>query len=230
MAAAGAADPAGPDRLREQPPALQAREYPFFPLLLGKEDLPGDAEGAVSVQADGLLAILLQVGGQADWDPYEDRSVWTTYRVYQAPDGRPYLDGSGNSFTGALGSYQESQTYTRQENGGDVKKETVEVSISIKAVPRLEGLGGRQFGFCRCARSFDLCALSSDGQLRHAAHPGAVQKDNRMGDGLLLRSGAGVGRADHALGAALLHQNPGRLRHGVRQNQRGFHRISAIQR
>ena len=38
--------------------------------------------------------------GQADWDPYEDRSVWTTYRVYQAPDGRPYLDGSGNSFTG----------------------------------------------------------------------------------------------------------------------------------
>ena len=83
--------------------------------------------------------------GQADWDPYEDRSVWTTYRVYQAPDGRPYLDGSGNSFTGALGSYQESQTYTRQENGGDVKKETVEVSISIKAVPRLEGLVVRQF-------------------------------------------------------------------------------------
>ena len=83
--------------------------------------------------------------GQADWDPYEDRSVWTTYRVYQAPDGRPYLDGSGNSFTGTLGSYQESQTYTRQENGGDVKKETVEVSISIKAVPRLEGLVVRQF-------------------------------------------------------------------------------------
>lgn len=83
--------------------------------------------------------------GQADWDPYEDRSVWTTYRVYQAPDGRPYLDGSGNSFTGALGSYQESQTYTRQENGGDVKKETVEVSISVKAVPRLEGLVVRQF-------------------------------------------------------------------------------------
>lgn len=83
--------------------------------------------------------------GQADWDPYEDRSVWTTYRVYQAPDGRPYLDGSGNSFTGALGSYQESQTYTRQENGGVVEKETVEVSISVKAVPRLEGLVVRQF-------------------------------------------------------------------------------------
>ena len=53
--------------------------------------------------------------------------------------GGPYLDGSGNSFTGALGSYQESQTYTRQENGGDVKKETVEVSISIKAVPPAGG-------------------------------------------------------------------------------------------
>ena len=83
--------------------------------------------------------------GQADWDPYEDRSVWTTYRVYQAPDGRPYLDGSGNSFTGSLGSYRESQTYTRQENGGVVEKETVEVSISVRAVPRLEGLVVRQF-------------------------------------------------------------------------------------
>ena len=112
---------------------------------------PGEEPPQFKITDEGGVDIIsgaLYLGpplGQADWDPYEDRSVWTTYRVYQAPDGRPYLDGSGNSFTGALGSYQESQTYTRQENGGDVKKETVEVSISIKAVPRLEGLVVRQF-------------------------------------------------------------------------------------
>lgn len=112
---------------------------------------PGEEPPQFKITDEGGVDIIsgaLYLGpplGQADWDPYEDRSVWTTYRVYQAPDGRPYLDGSGNSFTGALGSYQESQTYTRQENGGVVEKETVEVSISVKAVPRLEGLVVRQF-------------------------------------------------------------------------------------
>lgn len=113
--------------------------------------VPGEEPPQFKITDEGGVDIIsgaLYLGpplGQADWDPYEDRSVWTTYRVYQAPDGRPYLDGSGNSFTGALGSYQESQTYTRQENGGVVEKETVEVSISVKAVPRLEGLVVRQF-------------------------------------------------------------------------------------
>lgn len=84
--------------------------------------------------------------GQEDWDPYEDRSVWTAYRVYQAPDGRPYLDGSGNSFTGGgPSSYRETQTRANRENGQTVKEETVEVSVSVETFPRLEGLVVRQF-------------------------------------------------------------------------------------
>ena len=34
--------------------------------------------------------------GDEDWDAYEDQGVWTVYRVYQTPEGAPYLDGSGN--------------------------------------------------------------------------------------------------------------------------------------
>lgn len=84
--------------------------------------------------------------GQEDWDPYEDRSVWTAYRVYQAPDGRPYLDGSGNSFSGgAPSSYRETQTRTDRENGQTVKEETVEASVSVETVPRLEKLAVAQF-------------------------------------------------------------------------------------
>lgn len=121
-------------------------------LSMATDLAPGEEPPQFKITDEGGVDIIsgaLYLGPpleQADWDPYEGRSVWTTYRVYQAPDGRPYLDGSGSSFTGALGSsYRESQTYTRQENGGDVKKETVEVSISIKAVPRLEELVVRQF-------------------------------------------------------------------------------------
>ena len=67
---------------------------------------PGEEPPQFKITDEGGVDIIsgaLYLGpplGQADWDPYEDRSVWTTYRVYQAPDGRPYLDGSGNSFTG----------------------------------------------------------------------------------------------------------------------------------
>ena len=87
------------------------------------EPLTDDAI-ATAKAADAVL--MGSIGGNTSTSPW--------YKLPPHPDGRPYLDGSGNSFTGALGSYQESQTYTRQENGGVVEKETVEVSISVKAM------------------------------------------------------------------------------------------------
>lgn len=112
---------------------------------------PGEEGNQLKVTDQGntdIISGVLYLGpplGQEDWDPYEDKHIWTAYRVYQAPDGRPYLDGSGSSFTSTPGSYQESRSYAATENGETRREDTLEVTISIEAVPRLEGLRAVQF-------------------------------------------------------------------------------------
>ena len=83
--------------------------------------------------------------GVTDWDAYENRGVWTAYRVFQTADGRLYLDGSGNSYSGGGGSFTETRTYTYAENGETVKEDTVTVSVSLQTVSRLEKLIVTQF-------------------------------------------------------------------------------------
>lgn len=81
--------------------------------------------------------------GEEDWDP--NGSIWAAYRVFQAPDGRPYLDGSGNSVQGFGGAYSETQTRTGWENGGVVQEDTLSVEVAMEAVPRLERLVVTEF-------------------------------------------------------------------------------------
>lgn len=83
--------------------------------------------------------------GDGDWDEYEDQGVWTVYRMYQTPEGTPYLDGSGNSFTsGGSYTYTETETCTRQENGR-TWTDSIRVTVCVQPVPRLERLLVTQF-------------------------------------------------------------------------------------
>lgn len=92
--------------------------------------------------------------GDEDWEPYQgdyegdeyrDRDNWTVYRVYQTPEGVPYLDGGGNSYTGGgIGAYTETHTFSRQENGVTTT-DSVKVTVKSEPVPRLERLTVTQF-------------------------------------------------------------------------------------
>lgn len=100
--------------------------------------------------------------GAKDWDPYNDKAVWQVYRVYVTQDGRPYLNGEGNSFVGGFSGYTETKTYTTNANGEKRTEETTRVTVSSKTVPRLERLVVTQFdGENNILRADDL-ALRED--------------------------------------------------------------------
>lgn len=99
--------------------------------------------------------------GVADWDPYDDNTIWTFYRVYQTEDGRVYIDGEGNSANGPI-TQTSTETRTVTENGETTREETISVTVAVKAVPRLERLAVTQFdGNNAILRSEDL-SLQSD--------------------------------------------------------------------
>lgn len=83
--------------------------------------------------------------GVTDWDAYENRGVWTAYRVFQTATGRLYLDGSGNSYSGGGCSFTETRSYAYAENGETLKEDKVTVSVSLQTIPRLEKLVVTQF-------------------------------------------------------------------------------------
>ena len=83
--------------------------------------------------------------GARDWDPYNDKGVWQVYRVYVTADGRPYLNGEGNSFVGGFSGYTETKTYTARANGEKTREESIRVTVSSKTVPRLEKLVVTEF-------------------------------------------------------------------------------------
>lgn len=104
--------------------------------------------------------------GVADWDPYGGDTIWTFYRVYQAGDGRIYIDGSGNSTNGPM-SHTRTETRTTQENGETTQEETLSVTAALKAVPRLERLVLTQFdGNNAVLRSEDLSLQSERTEVR----------------------------------------------------------------
>lgn len=111
----------------------------------------GPGETLVNVSDEGTSEIIsgtLYVGpplGVEDWDAYQDDSIWMMYRVLQAPDGRPYLDGSGNSSSGFMGSYKETQRYASSRNGKVAGEDSIEVTVMMEAVPRLERLVVTEF-------------------------------------------------------------------------------------
>lgn len=99
--------------------------------------------------------------GVADWDPYNDETIWTFYRVYQAGDGRVYINGDGNSSSSGF-AFTETKTRTDTRNGETVREETLSVTAAIETVPRLERLVVTQFDEDNAIlRSEDL-SLQSD--------------------------------------------------------------------
>lgn len=131
---------------------------------------PGEAGPNITVTDEGTENILsgtVYEGpplGDEDWDAYEDRNIWIAYRVYQTSDGRAYLDGGGNSFTGGSGKtgYTETQTYTYAENGETKKTDTIKVSLSLQMIPRLEKLVVTQFGENNAILQSDDLNLQND--------------------------------------------------------------------
>lgn len=120
--------------------------------------------------------------GDEDWDAYGDQGVWTVYRVYQTPEGAPYLDGSGNSFTSG-GSYTETETFTRQENGR-TRTDSIRVTVCAQPVPRLERLLVTQFDEnSAIVRSDDLALREALPEVECEAETAWVLVEEFSGDG-----------------------------------------------
>ena len=98
------------------------------------------SDEGVAESADGLIWWGPPLDAPADWDSYEDAGTWHGYRVYETSDGQVYLDGTGNSYGGA-GSmgFSSDATYTYTENG-EIRKDSISVSVSVKYTPRLTAL------------------------------------------------------------------------------------------
>ena len=97
-----------------------------------------------------------------DWDPYTNAGIMTCYRVYEAPDGTVYLDGTGNSISGGLGSYSEDRTFSTMEDGEMSSSETIKVTVHGQYAPRLEKLTVSQFDDNNTPLQADELALRDD--------------------------------------------------------------------
>ena len=84
--------------------------------------------------------------GAENWDKYESRGIWTCYRVYQAADGRVYMDGTGNSMGGGGGfECSEDRTQTFTDWNGKAVTESIDVHVQVEVVERMERLVVTQF-------------------------------------------------------------------------------------
>ena len=97
-----------------------------------------------------------------DWDQYTGAGILTYYRVYEAPDGTVYLDGTGNSISGGLGSYSEDRTFSTMEDGEMSSSETIKVTVHGQYAPRLEKLTVSQFDDNNTPLQADELALRDD--------------------------------------------------------------------
>lgn len=72
--------------------------------------------------------------------------VWTALRVFQTSDGRIYVDGSGNSYSGGgFSTITQEATYTETVNGESTSN-SVQVTVHMEEAAPLEKLVLIQFG------------------------------------------------------------------------------------
>lgn len=110
----------------------------------------------------GVIYFGPPAGAGADWDDYEAGGVWHAYRVYQTPDGVPYLDGGGNTYGGGGNmEFTLEETYTTAVDGEETT-ESISAKVSIEAVPRLEKLVVSQFDESNALLRSDDLALGED--------------------------------------------------------------------
>lgn len=131
-------------------------------------DMAPSEEGMQVHQTDGGTSNLISgviytgppEGAGPDWDQYQEHTYFTAYRVYQAPNGMVYLDGSGSRFAEG-GSYFETQSHTVTENG-KTSADSLEVKVTVKNTPRLEHLIVTQFDAQNTSLSSEDLALRED--------------------------------------------------------------------
>lgn len=131
---------------------------------MGPADGPFARTATSSGTEDAISGTLYEgpPAGAADWDPYENHGIWTAYRVFQTPDGRIYINGSGNSYAGGMSSFTENQTYTYTADGETVKEDKLTVKVRIETVPRLEKVTVTQYDAGNTALRSDDLALRED--------------------------------------------------------------------
>lgn len=68
---------------------------------------------------------------------YSSAEVLRFFRVYQTADGRIYLDGSGNGYSGAVGGFAVTEDRTWTERSGDAvtREESFHIEVSVKEPP-----------------------------------------------------------------------------------------------
>jgi len=113
---------------------------------------PGEGGSEMKVTDEGTTYSLSgtvyygpPLGAEADWASARRNAVWTGYRVYQTEDGRIYLDGSGSSFSGDGCTGFTLSDEKKTTVNGEAATEKIEVSVSVREVPRLERLSVTQF-------------------------------------------------------------------------------------
>ena len=113
---------------------------------------PGEEGTAIYISDSGTsntLSGTIYCGpplGAENWNKYEAGGVWTCYRVYQAADGRVYLDGSGSSFGGGGGfGHNVNVTQTFTDWNGETVTESIDVHVQVEMVERMERLVVTQF-------------------------------------------------------------------------------------
>lgn len=122
-----------------------------YAVAVASDMAPGGESNQCKYTDEGISEIVsgtLYYGpplGAEDWDPYVNRVIWQYYRVYQTPEGRVYIDGSGDSAAGPMAGYTAEETRTRTENGKSYT-DVVRVTVNMEAVRRLERLTVIQFG------------------------------------------------------------------------------------
>ena len=99
--------------------------------------------------------------GVTDWDPYDNDTIWTFYRVYQTGDGRVYIDGDGDSTNGPM-THSMTETRTIRKNGETMREETLSVAAAVEAIPRLERLVVTQFNENNAVLRSEELSLQSD--------------------------------------------------------------------
>ena len=106
------------------------------------------------------------LGAPEDWSAYDMTGIWTAYKVYQTADGVPYLDGSGDSFSGGPAGYTAEASWSRTVDG-ETEGVSVSVEVQVEEAPRLAAVTLYQYG--AEGRLLSVQDIPLDGERRQAA-------------------------------------------------------------
>lgn len=121
---------------------VKTGDYYEFPGLPGKncflEWLYEGGEPCLS-SCSQLADTFLAVGDKQSITAtlYSSAEILRFFQVYQTADGRVYLDGSGNGYSGAGGGFGVTEDRTWTERSGDAitREESFHIKVSVEELP-----------------------------------------------------------------------------------------------